>query len=165
MQRFMSALSVVLAPRGDISAQQDSGAGERKKRSTHLLNAPPQTVDPEIHRQPMDTFQHRHQLEPAHLLHLRIRGPGTNRELELSDRDVLETGIFHLFLQDSAAHEQRHAHPLRGRFLVLAPFADVAVARQGVVVGAGVDGEFLGFDPAGGLAVSLGVLMVVGVGL
>jgi len=49
--------------------------------------------------------------------------------------------------------------------LVLAPFADVAVARQGVVVGAGVDGEFLGFDPAGGLAVSLGVLMVVGVGL
>jgi len=43
--------------------------------------------------------------------------------------------------------------------LVLAPFADVAVARQGVVVGAGVDGEFLGFNPAGGLAVSVGVSM------
>jgi len=40
--------------------------------------------------------------------------------------------------------------------LVLAPFVDVTVAWKGVVVGAGVNGEFLGFDPAAGLAVSVG---------
>lgn len=106
----------------------------------------------------MEALQHRHQLKAAHLLHLRIRGPGANRELEFPDRDVLEASIFHLFLQYAAAHEQRHADGLRCRFLVLAPFADEAVVREGIVVGAGVDGEFLRFDPAVGLAVSVGVV-------
>jgi len=101
-------------------------------------------------------FQHRHQLETTRLLHLRIRRPGANRALELPDRYVLEAGVFHLFLDNSTAHEERHTHGLRGRFLVLAPFGDVTVAGEGVVVGAGVDGEFLGLDPAVGLAVSVG---------
>ena len=104
----------------------------------------------------MDALQHRHQLEAARLLHLRIRRPGANRELEISDRDVLEPGILHLFLQYSTAHDERHAQDVRGGFLVLAPLADVAVAREGLVVGAGVDGDFLGFDPAAGFAVSVG---------
>jgi hypothetical protein len=121
----MSALSVVLA---DIRAQENSGAEERKKGWTHLLNAPSQTINPEIHRQPMNTLQHRHQLKAARLLHLRVRGPGANRDLEIPDRDVLKAGILHLLLQDAATHEERHAHGLRGRFLILAPFADVAVA-------------------------------------
>lgn len=140
-----------------MRARKDQARNRSRKESnrTDLLNAPPQTIDPEIHGQPMEAIQHRHQLEAACLLHLRIRRPGANRALEIFNRDVLEAGIFHLFLDNSTAHEERHAHGLRGSFLILAPFRDVAVAGQGVVVGAGFDGDFLRLDPAIGLAVSV----------
>lgn len=76
----------------------------------------------------MEAVQHCHQLKAARLLHLRIRRPGANRALEISDRDVLEAGFFHLFLETSTAHEERHSHGLRGGLLGLAPLRDVAVA-------------------------------------
>ena len=130
-----------------------------RKKNINLLCRPTQHSRPQRHCQPLQTIQHRHKLERARLAHLRVCRPRADRDLKPPDLHVDETSVAHLIGEVVAADAQKEVQFVDAGFAEVAPFLDGAVGGEGGVVCQGLEGHFLGFDPAAGFEVSAAASM------
>ena len=121
-----------------------------RQENLNLLRAPPQHPRPQRQRQPLQPFQQRHKLKRPRLPELRVRRPRPDRFLELPHLHIDEARGADFAGEVVVRLPQRVADLLHPDLAVLAPFADVAVARDGVVVGVDFEVHFLGFEPCAG---------------